>query len=44
MILLLANVVFPDGGSNNPSVGAAFGRLAGGTAAMILLVPTAQPE
>ena len=44
MILLLATVVFLDGGSNNPSVGAVFGRLAGGPAATILLVPTALPE
>jgi cyanophycinase len=44
MILLLAAVLFLDGGSNEPKVGAAFGQLAGGPAANILFVPTALPE
>lgn len=37
-------VIFLDGGRSNPQTGAAFGTLAGGRIARLLLVPTALPE
>jgi len=44
MILLFAAVLFLDGVSNSPEIGAAFGKLSGGPSARILLIPTALPE
>lgn len=44
LVLAAAGALFLDGGSSHPATGAAFGELAGGSAAKIVLVPTALPE